>query len=178
MSQSACQPDLTVWRTKRFFRFPALANVVAAELLPRPWTATSLKFREVWRRWSLNGSNFKLRCGRGVNGHFLWARQRFKVCPFGNLGTTRQLGSLISSGHLAAIMPNYFARSLEIEMDKDRVSGAAKQVAGSVKEAAGKLTGDSKMQSDGKADKVVGKVQNSIGGAKDAVREAIDGKKR
>ena len=76
------------------------------------------------------------------------------------------------------MMPNYFARSLEIEMDKDRVSGAAKQVKGSVKEAAGKLMGDSKMQSDGKADKVVGKVQNTIGGAKDAVREAIDGKKR
>jgi uncharacterized protein YjbJ (UPF0337 family) len=75
-------------------------------------------------------------------------------------------------------MPNYFARSLEIEMDKDRVSGAAKQVTGSVKQAAGKLVGDSKMQSDGKADKLVGKVQNSIGGAKDAVREAIDGKKR
>ena len=121
---------------------------------------------------------FKQRCGRGVNGSFLWATQRFKVCSFGNLGTTRQLASLISSGHLAAIVPNYFARSLEIEMDKDRVSGAAKQVTGSVKEAAGKLTGDSKMQSEGKADKVVGKVQNSIGGAKDAVREAIDGKKR
>ena len=63
-------------------------------------------------------------------------------------------------------------------MVKDRVSGAAKQVKGSVKEAVGKLTGDSKMQSDGKAEKVVGKVQNAIGGAKDSVREAIDGKKR
>ena len=63
-------------------------------------------------------------------------------------------------------------------MDKDRVSGAFKQVKGSVKEAVGKLTGDSKMQSDGKAEKVVGKVQNAIGGAKDSVREAIDGKKR
>lgn len=63
-------------------------------------------------------------------------------------------------------------------MDKDRVSGAAKQVKGSVKEAVGKLTGDSKMQSDGKAEKIVGKVQNAIGGAKDSVREAIDGQKR
>ena len=63
-------------------------------------------------------------------------------------------------------------------MDKDRVAGSAKQVIGAVKEAGGKLMGDSKMQSDGEAEKVVGKVQNAIGGAKDAVREAIDGKKR
>ena len=63
-------------------------------------------------------------------------------------------------------------------MDNDRVAGSAKQVIGAVKEAGGKLMGDSKMQSDGKAEKVVGKVQNAIGGAKDAVREAIDGKKR
>jgi uncharacterized protein YjbJ (UPF0337 family) len=76
------------------------------------------------------------------------------------------------------MMLNDIARILEIKMDKDRVSGAAKQVTGSVKEAAGKLVGDSKMQSDGKAEKIVGKFQNAIGGAKDALRESIDGNKR
>jgi len=55
-------------------------------------------------------------------------------------------------------------------MDKDRIAGSAKQAKGAVKEAAGKLTGDSKLQADGKADKVAGKVQNAVGGFKDAVR--------
>ncbi len=63
-------------------------------------------------------------------------------------------------------------------MDKDRVAGSAKQVKGSIKDAIGKVTGDKKLQAEGKADKVAGKVQNAVGGAKDAVREVIDGKKR
>ncbi|CAN5430329.1 CsbD family protein [soil metagenome] len=58
-------------------------------------------------------------------------------------------------------------------MDKDRVSGAAKQAKGSVKDAVGKMTGDSKLQAEGKADKVEGKIQNAIGGAKDSIRDAI-----
>ena len=34
------------------------------------------------------------------------------------------------------------------------------------------LTGDAKMQAEGKADKAAGKAQNAVGGAKDAVRDA------
>ena len=56
-------------------------------------------------------------------------------------------------------------------MDKDRIVGAAKEIAGSVKETIGKAVGDAKLQSDGKADKVEGKVQNAIGGLKDALKE-------
>jgi uncharacterized protein YjbJ (UPF0337 family) len=59
-------------------------------------------------------------------------------------------------------------------MDKDRIEGAGKQIKGSIKDAAGKLTGDSKLQAEGKADKVEGKVQNTVGGMKDKVREALD----
>jgi uncharacterized protein YjbJ (UPF0337 family) len=58
-------------------------------------------------------------------------------------------------------------------MDKDRVEGAAKTVAGSVKETAGKVTGDRKLQAKGAAQKVEGKVQNAVGGAKDTVRDAV-----
>jgi uncharacterized protein YjbJ (UPF0337 family) len=36
---------------------------------------------------------------------------------------------------------------------------------------AGKVTGDTKTESEGKADQVKGKVQNTVGGLKDAVRE-------
>jgi uncharacterized protein YjbJ (UPF0337 family) len=56
------------------------------------------------------------------------------------------------------------------QMDKDRISGAAKQVKGGVKETAGKLTGDAKLEAEGKADKAVGKVQSAVGGLKDTLR--------
>jgi uncharacterized protein YjbJ (UPF0337 family) len=58
-------------------------------------------------------------------------------------------------------------------MDKDRIAGSAKEIKGSVKETIGKATGDTKLQADGEADKVEGKVQNTIGGVKDAVRDAL-----
>ena len=58
-------------------------------------------------------------------------------------------------------------------MDKDRVEGMAHQAKGAVKEAAGKLTGDKKTQAEGKAEKVGGKVQNAMGGAKDSARDAL-----
>ena len=54
-------------------------------------------------------------------------------------------------------------------MDKDRLDGAAKNMGGKVKEAAGKLVGDEKLKAEGRTDQVAGKVQNTIGGIKDAV---------
>jgi uncharacterized protein YjbJ (UPF0337 family) len=59
-------------------------------------------------------------------------------------------------------------------MDKDRVEGSLNQAKGKMKEAAGKLVGDDKLKSEGKADQVAGKVQNTIGGIKDSVRKALD----
>lgn len=58
-------------------------------------------------------------------------------------------------------------------MDKDRVAGSAKQAKGVMKEAVGKVVGDSKLEAEGKADKAEGKVQNAIGGLKDSVRDAV-----
>ena len=55
-------------------------------------------------------------------------------------------------------------------MDKDRIVGSAKQVKGAVKEVVGKAVGDTKLESEGKADKIEGKVQNAIGGIKDALK--------
>lgn len=54
-------------------------------------------------------------------------------------------------------------------MDKDRIAGMAKQAKGAIKEAAGKAIGDAKLETEGKADRLEGKVQNAIGGAKDAL---------
>jgi len=58
-------------------------------------------------------------------------------------------------------------------MDKDRVIGSAKQVKGEVKEGVGKAIGDAKLESEGKADKIEGRVQNAIGSVKDAVKGAL-----
>jgi uncharacterized protein YjbJ (UPF0337 family) len=60
--------------------------------------------------------------------------------------------------------------SEDMAMDKDRIKGSAQQAKGAVKEIAGKIFGDKKLETDGKTDKVAGKVQNAIGGLKDAVR--------
>ena len=62
-------------------------------------------------------------------------------------------------------------------MDKDRVAGTAKQAKGAVKETLGNLTGDAKLKAEGQADKMAGKTQNAVGGAKVAVRDAMDPKK-
>ena len=54
--------------------------------------------------------------------------------------------------------------------DADRIKGSANQAKGAVKEVAGKALGDSKLETEGKADKVKGKLQNAVGGLKDAVK--------
>ena len=56
-------------------------------------------------------------------------------------------------------------------MDQDRIAGATKQAKGAIKEAAGNAVGDAKLTADGKSDKVEGKVQNAVGGLKDALRK-------
>ncbi len=55
--------------------------------------------------------------------------------------------------------------------DQDRIEGAAKNIGGKIKEAAGKLTGDEKLKAEGRADQVEGKVQNTVGGIKDTLRD-------
>jgi len=56
-------------------------------------------------------------------------------------------------------------------MDKDRIAGAAKEIKGSVKETIGKVVGDAKLQADGRADQIEGKVQNAVGGLQDALKK-------
>ena len=55
-------------------------------------------------------------------------------------------------------------------MDADRIKGSANQAKGAIKEAAGKITGDAKLEAEGKSDKVACKIQYAVGGVKDAVR--------
>jgi uncharacterized protein YjbJ (UPF0337 family) len=57
-------------------------------------------------------------------------------------------------------------------VDRMRTEGAGQKMGGKIKEAAGKVTGDSKLEAEGKADKAAGTVKNAVGGMKDAVRDA------
>jgi uncharacterized protein YjbJ (UPF0337 family) len=59
-------------------------------------------------------------------------------------------------------------------MDKDRVEGVAHQAKGAVKEAAGKVTGDTKTQAEGATEKAAGKVQNAAGSVKDKARDMAE----
>ena len=54
--------------------------------------------------------------------------------------------------------------------NEDRIAGSAKQVKGAIKEVVGKAVGDAKLQSEGKADKTAGKIQNAIGSLKDTLK--------
>jgi uncharacterized protein YjbJ (UPF0337 family) len=55
-------------------------------------------------------------------------------------------------------------------MDKDRFKGSASQAKGTLKETVGKALGDKKLEAEGKTGKAAGKVQNAVGGWKDAAR--------
>ena len=59
-------------------------------------------------------------------------------------------------------------------MDKDRIKGSLDQAKGKIKEGVGKATGDSKLETEGKADQFTGNVQNTIGGLKDKIRESAE----
>lgn len=56
-------------------------------------------------------------------------------------------------------------------MDKDRVEGKVKDIAGRAERQVGEWTGDTETQAKGAAKQVEGKVQNAWGKAKDAVKK-------
>jgi uncharacterized protein YjbJ (UPF0337 family) len=53
-------------------------------------------------------------------------------------------------------------------MDKNR-----KEFKGTIKEVAGKLTGNNKLEAEGKVDKAAGQVQSTVGKGKDAIKDAL-----
>jgi uncharacterized protein YjbJ (UPF0337 family) len=59
-------------------------------------------------------------------------------------------------------------------MDREHVKGAADKVKGAIKDTVGKMTGDKKLQAEGKIDKAKGAAHNVAGDVKDAVRNATD----
>ena len=57
-------------------------------------------------------------------------------------------------------------------MDKDRIGGTVRELAGKAEGAAGSFAGDGQMQNSGRAREAVGVAQNIYGQAKDAARDA------
>ena len=63
-------------------------------------------------------------------------------------------------------------------MDEQHAKGALDKVVGAVKDAAGKVTGNEKLQAEGKAQKVEGSAREATGDVKDAGRNVADAVKR
>jgi uncharacterized protein YjbJ (UPF0337 family) len=57
-------------------------------------------------------------------------------------------------------------------MDREHVKAAADKAKGAIKNAAGKVTGDKELQTEGKLDKAKGSAHNAVGDVKDALRNA------
>jgi len=56
-------------------------------------------------------------------------------------------------------------------MDKEHVKGAADKASGATKEAAGKMTGDKRLEAEGKIDKAKGAVRDFAGDVKDDIKD-------
>ena len=63
-------------------------------------------------------------------------------------------------------------------MDEDRATGVGHQVKGALKEGAGKLTGNERLEAEGKTERAGGKIQEGVGKGKDAIRGVADSLKR
>ena len=59
-------------------------------------------------------------------------------------------------------------------MDKQHVKGAVDKAIGKTKEAAGHVTGNKKLENEGKVDQAKGAVREKVGDVKDAGKEAVD----
>lgn len=59
-------------------------------------------------------------------------------------------------------------------MDNDELKGKGEQVAGKVREQAGKLTGNEEQEAKGRADQMKGKARETVGDVKAKARELAD----
>jgi uncharacterized protein YjbJ (UPF0337 family) len=59
-------------------------------------------------------------------------------------------------------------------MDREHVKGTAEKAKGAIKDAAGKVTGDKKLESEGKLDKAKGSAHNVAGDVKDTLKDATE----
>jgi uncharacterized protein YjbJ (UPF0337 family) len=58
-------------------------------------------------------------------------------------------------------------------MNNENVKGAAEKAGGKIKEVAGRVAGNRKLENEGKVDQVKGAVHSAVGDAKDTVKKAF-----
>lgn len=58
-------------------------------------------------------------------------------------------------------------------MNKDQVAGRVEEAKGKLKEVAGKVVGNEKLEGEGIADQTAGKVQKTYGDVKEKAKDAI-----
>lgn len=61
-----------------------------------------------------------------------------------------------------------------MSMNKDQSSGRVKQAKGKIKEFAGKLVGNEKLQAKGKAQRILGMAQAKFGDVKQDVKQSLE----
>jgi uncharacterized protein YjbJ (UPF0337 family) len=59
-------------------------------------------------------------------------------------------------------------------MNKDKIEGTARQVLGTIKETAGKVLDNARLETEGKIDKAAGTIQKAAGDIKEAVVKSVD----
>jgi uncharacterized protein YjbJ (UPF0337 family) len=59
-------------------------------------------------------------------------------------------------------------------MDKERAKGAVDNLVGKTKEVAGHATGNAKLETEGKVQKVKGSIHNAVADAKNAAKDLVD----
>ena len=91
------------------------------------------------------------------------------LSPAATRNGTNRSGTVLSARRFHTSQP-----SQVWTMDKEHIKGAADKVKGAVKDTVGKVTGDTKMQAEGKLDKAKGSARNAVGDVKDAARDATD----
>jgi uncharacterized protein YjbJ (UPF0337 family) len=60
-----------------------------------------------------------------------------------------------------------------MSVNKDQTEGRVKEVKGTIKEVAGQLLGDAKLESKGKVQRIVGEAQAKFGDVKQDVKESV-----
>jgi uncharacterized protein YjbJ (UPF0337 family) len=94
---------------------------------------------------------------------------------WGFVAAELQDGELTQPHRVLVLFPGAAKRgpiSEGMTVSKERIEGAAQKGVGAVKEGAGKLVGNEKLQAEGVADKMIGSGKETVGKAKDAIHRA------
>jgi uncharacterized protein YjbJ (UPF0337 family) len=88
---------------------------------------------------------------------------------FGREPISAIAGSLPETGRTV----RYDIEWRSLVVDKNEISGGAKELGGKIKEGVGKLVGNERLQAEGAVDQAEGKTEKNYGKVKDAVKDQV-----